>query len=193
MSGCAAKADTELGEEGRLAKVKATASFILDEYLMCESSVDAAHIIEELGAPRCETAPATGLALTAPCGFGAKWHGKRRVHPCDRVDGRYHAALIKRLLTTAMDKSEREQDMAATLVSSLCVRGVVHNRDCEAGLEELLKSMPDLGIARPMPNAPEPDRGQRLGWRVSQECTSAREEWGAEVGERPRRQGVPRS
>jgi hypothetical protein len=52
-----------------------------------------------------------------------------------------------------MDKSVKEQDMAATLVSSLCVRGVVHNRDCEAGLEELLKSMPDLGIARHMPSA----------------------------------------
>lgn len=49
--GCA-KADTELGEDGRLARVKATAGYILDEYLMCESSVDAAHLIEDLGAPR---------------------------------------------------------------------------------------------------------------------------------------------
>lgn len=47
------KADTELGEEGRLARVKATASVILNEYLMCESSVDAAHLIEDLSAPRC--------------------------------------------------------------------------------------------------------------------------------------------
>ena len=47
-----------------------------------------------------------------------------------------------------MDKSEAEQDMAATLVASLCVRGVVQDRDCEAGLEELLKSLPDLGLFR---------------------------------------------
>ena len=32
---------------------------------------------------------------------------------------------------------------------SLCVRGVVSENDCEAGLELLLKSMPDLAIDVP--------------------------------------------
>ena len=45
-------ADTEVGEEGRLARVKTAASIILDEYLACQSSVDAALYVEELRAPQ---------------------------------------------------------------------------------------------------------------------------------------------
>jgi hypothetical protein len=44
-------ADTELGEEARVARVKAAATIILDEYLQCQSSVDAALFVEELSAP----------------------------------------------------------------------------------------------------------------------------------------------
>ena len=44
-------ADTELGDEARLARVKAAATIILDEYLLCQSSVDAALYVEELRAP----------------------------------------------------------------------------------------------------------------------------------------------
>ena len=57
--------------------------------------------------------------------------------------------LIKRLLTAAMDKPEADQDKAASLVSSLCVRGVVSENDCEAGLELLLKNLSDVTIDVP--------------------------------------------
>ena len=96
-----------------MARVKAAASIILDEYLVCQSSHDAADFVQDLKAPL------------------------------------YHPQLIKRMLTAAMDKTEAEQGMAATLVCSLCVRGVVSENDCEAGLELLLKSMPDLAIDVP--------------------------------------------
>ena len=156
------------------ARVKATASVILNEYLMCESSVDAAHLIEDLGAPRCRhTFNRCCLNGMPQCSDpGGQTQQRDSVHtnstrrppppythlgPDVGVGCRYHAALIKRLLTAAMDKSEAEQDMAATLVSSLCVRGVVHDRDCEAGLEELLKSLRDgpgsLGLTPQSTNA----------------------------------------
>jgi len=51
VTGGVLDADTELGDEMRLARVKLAATFILDEYLLCQSSVDAALIVEELGAP----------------------------------------------------------------------------------------------------------------------------------------------
>ena len=57
--------------------------------------------------------------------------------------------LIKRLLTAAMDKPEADQDKAASLVSSLCVRGVLSENDCEAGLELLLKNLSDVTIDVP--------------------------------------------
>jgi len=109
----AATEDTELEEEGVLARVKAAATIILDEYLICESSVDAALFVEDLRAPQ------------------------------------YHGALMKRVLTTAMDKTEADQEKACTLVSSLCVRGVVEEKEVEAALEMLINSLPDLGMDVP--------------------------------------------
>ena len=53
----AAKTDTVLREEAVLARVKAAATMILDEYLMCESSLDAALYVHELGAPQSVPRP----------------------------------------------------------------------------------------------------------------------------------------
>ena len=45
-------ADTEMGEEVRLARVKAAACLILDEFLVGESSQDAALFVQDLALPR---------------------------------------------------------------------------------------------------------------------------------------------
>mmetsp|Transcript_41456 Transcript_41456/g.130580 ORF Transcript_41456/g.130580 Transcript_41456/m.130580 type:complete len:450 (-) Transcript_41456:19-1368(-) len=100
-------------DEKLLARVKAAAAMILDEYLTCESGHDSALYIEELKAPRL------------------------------------NPHLIKKMLTVAMDKSEKDQDMAAGLISVLCVRGTLEPEDVEAGVELLLSSLKDLVIDVP--------------------------------------------
>eukprot|EP00960_Hanusia_phi_P028096 747205-Hanusia_phi.AAC.8 len=57
--------------------------------------------------------------------------------------------LIKKMLTVALDKSEKDQDMAAGLISLLCVRGSIEPEDVEAGVELLLRSLKDLVIDVP--------------------------------------------
>jgi len=53
----AAQTDTVLREEAVLARVKAAATMILDEYLMCESSLDAALYVQDLRAPQSVPRP----------------------------------------------------------------------------------------------------------------------------------------
>jgi hypothetical protein len=59
------------------------------------------------------------------------------------------AELAKHMLLVAMDKPDKERAAVAGLLSSLCVRGALHERDVEAGVELVLRRMGDLVLDVP--------------------------------------------
>ena len=59
------------------------------------------------------------------------------------------AQLIKNMILSTMDKSEKERIMVSGLLSSLCVRGALEPSNVEAGLELVLKRLEDLVIDVP--------------------------------------------
>ncbi len=59
------------------------------------------------------------------------------------------AELAQHVLLVAMDRTERERAALAGLLSSLCVRGAMEASSVEAGVELVLRRLPDLELDVP--------------------------------------------
>ena len=105
-----AAAKAEVTEE----RVHSYATFIVEEFLVCQSGRDAAESMVELKAP-----------------------------------AHMHPLVVHKMLLVGLDKSEAERRLVAEMLSSLVVRDAVEATAVEAGVEELIKQLPDLVIDIP--------------------------------------------